>query len=149
MITEYFETSKDESLEETKTKILSLLKSLETDKIENEDFEKIIEAELIKTVSENEEDLINTQKQLYLDWDINRENVLKELLENAQKENRLNEIEMEKKELKDREDVLYFFENEEKWDLIIDKKRIRYPKKNVVKKQDKRLAEKNYIPPEV
>lgn len=54
-----------------------------------------------------------------------------------------------KKELEDKERVLTFFENEDKIDLTIDSKIVRYKKRWFGKKKKPRALDEDYIPPEI
>lgn len=87
--------------------------------------------------------------QIYEDWCTIRAEKLNEELERLQRAQRLSNIEQVTKDMITEEQKLWFFENEDKLDLQIESKIVRYPKRWFGKKKKPRVIDVNYIPPEV
>jgi len=100
-------------------------------------------------VSNKEKEAIEEQCKVYAEWEILKERLLQEQLDELTKQERLAKVQLEKEQLLKREEVLFFFDNEEKWELEIEKKRVFYRKRYFGKRKKPRAADDNYIPPEV
>lgn len=84
---------------------------------------------------------------MYKDWEVFRPQELDRQLERMNKVKRLQKVQSIKEELRNKEQVLFFFDKESKYDLIKEEKMKRM-KKNVTK--TKNLKEDlSYIPPEI
>ncbi|KAJ1528417.1 hypothetical protein ONE63_006831 [Megalurothrips usitatus] len=95
---------------------------------------------------------IEEQKKLYSIWEEERVAKLRAVQEEFRKQEALKRIEEQKRELAEKEKEIFFFENEDKLDLMIESKEealanITAEKSEV--KEDKSLKDANYIPPEV
>ncbi|KAF6199573.1 hypothetical protein GE061_007599 [Apolygus lucorum] len=107
-------------------------------------------ADKVKTLVLSEEPkIIKEQRQAFSAWEDQRERVLKDELEELKKKKRLIEVDKMKQELKEEEEQIFFFDNEDKMDITIENKRVRYPKKWVGKKKNKREIGAEYVPPEI
>uniref|UniRef100_A0A2M4AN83 Putative mitochondrial 28s ribosomal protein s27 n=1 Tax=Anopheles triannulatus TaxID=58253 RepID=A0A2M4AN83_9DIPT len=118
-------------------------------KLKKESFEKLILELVNKSVADNEAAQIETQKKTYNDWCTLRQRRLDEEIERLQRAKRLKEIEQLTVEMEKEEQKLWFFENEDKIDLEIDRKRVFYPKRWFGKKKKPRTVDVDYVPPEV
>lgn len=87
--------------------------------------------------------------QAFIDWESRRQAVFEEQMADLERQKRLANVDAMKKDLEAREQVLTFFENEDKIDLMIDSKKPRYKKKWFGKKKKPRVIDENYVPPEV
>ncbi|XKL61880.1 hypothetical protein PGB90_001713 [Kerria lacca] len=105
---------------------------------------KIILLEEIKNHKENE---IRIQEKLYDDWQILREEKLKQYLNELNIKQRLENVKRRKEELKLKEELLYFFDNESEIDLSIETKTEKIKKRTFNK--SKTEEENIYVPPEI
>uniref|UniRef100_A0A1B6I1S5 28S ribosomal protein S27, mitochondrial n=2 Tax=Homalodisca liturata TaxID=320908 RepID=A0A1B6I1S5_9HEMI len=81
-----------------------------------------VETRLRDLVKTNESSEINKQLQIYEKWEIHRGKLLQEQIVRLNKEKQLAEIERQKQLLREKEEELFFFDNEDKLDLIIEEK---------------------------
>lgn len=95
--------------------------------------------------------------QAYLDWECKRTSVLDEQMKAIDRERRISNIEKIKKDLKQKEQLLTFFDKEEEIELQIEKiqererkedERIRAMHKSA-KKLRKLVTTESYIPPDI
>lgn len=100
-------------------------------------------------VAEHEAADIEQQKKIYSEWCELRHQRLKEELDRLQRRKRVEDIDRINKSLIDEEQKLWFFENEDKIDLLIDSKKIFYHKRWFGKKKKPRTVDEGYVPPEV
>uniref|UniRef100_A0A146LW95 28S ribosomal protein S27, mitochondrial n=1 Tax=Lygus hesperus TaxID=30085 RepID=A0A146LW95_LYGHE len=106
--------------------------------------------EKVKALVPSEEPkMIEEQCQAFVSWEDQRESVLKAELEELNRKQRLAEVEQMKQQLKKEEEEIFFFDNEDKMDIAIENKRVRYPKKWPGKKKRKREVGSEYVPPEI
>lgn len=85
--------------------------------------------------------------QIYKEYESFRREELQRYLEHLNKMKRLQKVEQVKKDLREKEQLLFFFDNEHKHDLVNEEKLKRMKKKLAVVKSPKEdLA---YIPPEI
>ncbi|CAH1708246.1 28S ribosomal protein S27, mitochondrial [Aphis gossypii] len=100
-----------------------------------------------EAVTKNEETEIHNQKSIYKKWESFRREELSRYLEHLNKLKRLQKVQQAKQDLKEKEQLLFFFDNEHKHDLVKEEKMKRM-KKTVVK--DKTLKDDlTYVPPEI
>ncbi|XP_001660024.2 uncharacterized protein LOC5571928 [Aedes aegypti] len=118
-------------------------------KLNNESFEKLLLAEVNKSVAENEQRQITEQAKIYNEWCDVRQQRLDEELARLQRAKRIQDMEQMAREMEQEEQKLWFFENEDKIDLQIDSKKVFYPKRWFGKKKKPRVVDEGYIPPEV
>ncbi|XP_043487403.1 uncharacterized protein LOC122514560 [Polistes fuscatus] len=95
-----------------------------------------IENEVKSAVDQYAETDISEQKEIFLEWERIREEILKQQQILLDKQLRLENIQKIKEELEKKERLLTFFENEEKIELEIEKKQ------EIIKEEDERLARK-------
>lgn len=123
---------------------VSSLSSLKEEKVD-----ELIENLMKNAVKEQEAKDIEQQKKIYLSWIDERETKLNEEINRFNRIQRLLNIEKVQEGLQAEEKKLWFFENEDKIDMEIEDKRVYYPKRWFGKLKKPRLADENYIPPEV
>ncbi|CAG7837470.1 unnamed protein product [Allacma fusca] len=99
--------------------IPSVKATLDSNKIVSVDAPLIpkVEELLKKAITENASMEVTNQIQLYQDWEQIRNQTLLDQVQRVKNEKRLQEIEEQKKELTEREETIFFFENEEEWML--------------------------------
>lgn len=120
--------------------------SLET---KPENMGALLEEEVKKAERKIGERDIVEQCETFSKWEIERERAVEEQKNRILREERLANVEEKQKELKDREQKLWFFENEEKFELDIEAKKIYYRKKWFGKRKKPRKVDQDYIPPEI
>lgn len=146
------EKSEDEKrdFELHKDDINSLLLKLEnSDSLATDELLKVTEDKMKEIIKENETKTIENQIKVYEEWENQRRELVNEHIEQMKREKTLAEITAVKEEIKGKEKELFFFENEDKWDIMIESKKIPYPKKWLGKKKKKRVEDTEYVPPEI
>ncbi|KAK2589336.1 hypothetical protein KPH14_007884 [Odynerus spinipes] len=133
------------------------LDKLRSSNLHKENLLERIENEVKSAVAHYAETDILQQQESFLEWEKIRESTLKEHQALLDKELRLQNIEKMKKELEKKERILTFFENEEKIELEIEKKRemirqedeklAKCPKK--IKALQKLVEQEVYVPPNI
>lgn len=78
-----------------------------------------------------------------------RELKLEEQTKRLDRARRIQIIQEKQKEMKDHEQKLWFFENEDKIDLQIEEKEQMVEKETAVKKKSSKTVDENYVPPEI
>ncbi|XP_025203915.1 28S ribosomal protein S27, mitochondrial [Melanaphis sacchari] len=100
-----------------------------------------------EAVTKNEETEIQNQKIIYKQWESFRREELSRYLDHLNKLKRLQKVQQAKQDLKEKEQLLFFFDNEHKHDLVKEEK-LKRMKKTVIK--DKSLKDDlTYVPPEI
>lgn len=84
---------------------------------------------------------------MYKEWESFRRKELQSYMEHLNKMKRLQKVQQIKQELKEKEQLLFFFDNENKYDLVKEEKVKRMKKKQTTTKSTK--DDLTYIPPEV
>jgi small subunit ribosomal protein S27 len=136
----------DEKMSEDQENFKAFLSSYQTS---DDDLVSALEKGVKETVIQYEAKDTEKQKIVYMEWEKKREEELvKQLAELARLE-RLAEIEEKKKYLQEKEERLYFFDNEHEWELKIEENRPRYVKRWFGKKKKKRVIDEGYVPPEI
>lgn len=88
--------------------------------------------------------------QLYDKWELIRAELLQDQINRLNKDKQLAEIKVEKEKLIEKEKELFFFDNENKIDLIIEHKYERPPTRTYFgKKKKPRPSDEVYIPPDI
>lgn len=88
--------------------------------------------------------------QIYELWNTIRENKLKEELERVDRYNRIHKIGSLMEEMKEREQRLWFFENEDQIDVELETRgQHEDKKKKITARKQKLIDDDNYVPPEV
>jgi len=85
--------------------------------------------------------------QIYKEWESFRREELQRYMEHLNKMKRLQKVQQIKQELREKEQLLFFFDNENKYDLIKEEKVKRMKKKQTTTKSTK--DDLTYIPPEI
>ncbi|XP_042239823.1 uncharacterized protein LOC121877928 [Homarus americanus] len=139
---------------EIKERITSGILRLEAsgDKVAELDLGSCINEMVQKAATEAESSDIKAQEDTYLSWEKIRENEFQVQLDEYKKRQLLAEIERKKKDLAEREEVIFFFDNKEKLEMLLpDTRRKYYPKKLSLRypKKKPRKVDEGYIPPEV
>ncbi|CAG9762880.1 unnamed protein product [Ceutorhynchus assimilis] len=91
---------------------------------------------------------INQQCKIYQQWEQNRLKSMEDQKQRLHTAKRLENIKDLKQALKEKEEKLWFFENEEQIDLAIDAKTKFYPKRWFGHKKKPRHVDEGYIPPQ-
>lgn len=86
--------------------------------------------------------------QLFKSWTEIREQKLEEQTKRLDRAKRMQLIQEKQKDLKEQEQQLWFFENEEAIDLEIEEKE-KLEEKSPEKKSVAKKSDENYIPPEI
>ncbi|PSN51226.1 hypothetical protein C0J52_10547 [Blattella germanica] len=141
----------DPSEKDMKNKITKLVNELvSTGLIADGDLQEIILNKVKPVVSSMETELIEKQCKAYSEWETLRKNILQQQLDELNRQQRLAKVKEEKENLQKREEVIFFFDNEEKWELEIEKKEAEINKiRKVDKKKKINPKDEIYIPPEV
>ncbi|XP_066257153.1 small ribosomal subunit protein mS27 [Euwallacea similis] len=92
---------------------------------------------------------ISKQCEMFEKWQQERVRLLEEQKQRLTTAKRLETIEDLKKALKDKEEKLWFFENEEKIDLDIEAKQKFYPRRWFGHRKRHRQIDTDYVPPEI
>ncbi|XP_022168657.1 28S ribosomal protein S27, mitochondrial [Myzus persicae] len=100
-----------------------------------------------EAVSKNEEKEIQNQKTIYKEWESFRREELSRYLDHLNKLKRLQKVQQAKQDLKEKEQLLFFFDNEHKHDLIKEEK-LKRMKKTVIKDKSHK-DDLTYVPPEI
>ncbi|XP_076370412.1 uncharacterized protein LOC143256706 isoform X2 [Tachypleus tridentatus] len=126
-----------------KSSIESKLQTLESKGcVSNEDSHKLMN-QMVEDVTKYEDDDIQRQKMLFKEWDKQREVFLTQQIEEYLQEKRAKAIEEKMKELSEKEELLFFFEN---W----DKHEMELAEVEKLEKEKKGLkVEEEYVPPEI
>jgi len=144
--------SKDEESEEEKISRESALTQLgQVTTVELE-----LSSELIKLIEVSakltEDSDIKEQNEIYNNWEEKRQMEVDRQLQLYEKQRFIAEIEAKKKDLEEREEVIFFFDNKDKLEMMLpDRKKKFYPKKNSLKfgKKKPKKVDEGYIPPTV
>jgi len=144
--------SKDEESEEEKISRESALAQLG----QIATVELDLSSELLKLIEVSakltEDSDIKEQNQIYSNWEEKRQMEVDRQLQLYEKQRFITEIEDKKKDLKEREEVIFFFDNQDKLEMMLpDRKKKYYPKKNSLKfgKKTPKKVDEGYIPPTV
>ncbi|XP_069681686.1 small ribosomal subunit protein mS27 isoform X2 [Periplaneta americana] len=145
---EMFKASLEEC--EIREELLPLLTQLESaGQVIGDDLHEAVVSKVRSEVSKQESEAIAAQCKLYKEWETLREDLLQQQLKELDKQQRLSNVRAEKERISKDEEVLFFFDNEEKWELAIEKKRKFYRRRYFGKRKTFKSKDENYIPPEV
>lgn len=138
------------SADELKGKFLHLLKELDSlGWVTDNDLHEAVVNKVKSVVSSKEKEAVEEQCKVYKEWETEKQRLLQEQLDELTRQQRLAKVQLEKEALLKREETLFFFDNEEKWELAIEKKRVFYRRRYFGKRKKPRVADDDYIPPEV
>ncbi|XP_066973114.1 small ribosomal subunit protein mS27 [Macrobrachium rosenbergii] len=146
-------TSSDDS--ENQEKIMSLVTRLESSGtcIKEVNLKSVIEDHVKNVAAKAEADDIKVQEGLYATWEKMRQEEVEKQLEEYRRKQLLEEIERKKNELKTKEELFTFFENQDRLEMLLDRKPVVREKDRThffphkIKKPKK--VDEDYIPPEV
>ena len=117
------------------------------------DVASFLEAELKASVTSNEPDYIEKQRQVYNQWVQDREAALRTQLAMYEKELRLEKLDQLKRDLAEKEERLFFFDNFEDMERHKNKKFAKwtktFPPKSGIKVPRKETVKDDYVPPEI
>lgn len=116
--------------------------------ISNECLHIAVENKVKAVVAEHEQQMLAAQCSVYVEWEKLREEVLQKELNKAKTERKLQQIQEEKERLAKQEEELFFFDNLEKINLVIEEAKSSQ-KAQLKTKGEKKVEDENYIPPEV
>lgn len=138
------------SADQLKGKFLHLLKELDSlGLVTDSDLHEAVVNKVKSVVSSKEKEAVEEQCKVYKEWETQKQRLLQEQLDELIRQQRLAKVQLEKEALVKREETLFFFDNEEKWELEIERKRVFYRRRYFGKRKKPRVADDNYIPPEV
>ncbi|XP_061391815.1 uncharacterized protein LOC133327275 [Musca vetustissima] len=129
--------------------IAAKLESAAAQKKSNKNFEELIDSELEESVAKEAKTLAERQKELFPKWQQLREEKKKALEKEIADMERKENIEKLQNEIETKKQLLWFFEEEDKLDLEIYKKRVFYPKRWFGKKKKPRVLDEHYVPPQI
>ncbi|KAK3869229.1 hypothetical protein Pcinc_025458 [Petrolisthes cinctipes] len=108
-----------------------------------------IQTLLSQVTAQAEQQDIKAQNDTYQYWEKRRAEEFQRQLDEYRKRELLDEIEEKKKDLAEREQVIFFFDNKEKLELVLQQKKDQYKDKSKYQKKQKKKVDTDYIPPEV
>ncbi|EFA02747.1 small ribosomal subunit protein mS27 [Tribolium castaneum] len=111
----------------------------------SEDVQTILEKQLTESIAVTSEKDIANQCSLFKQWENERLQALEEQKKRLHTLERLAEVERMKKELSEKEEKLWFFENEEKIELEIEEGTAAIPTRQTKEKK----TDEDYVPPEI
>ncbi|GLH08655.1 28S ribosomal protein S27, mitochondrial [Gryllus bimaculatus] len=127
-----------------------LVKELETKGlVTNDDLHDAVVSKVEQIVAREEKNMISTQEALYGEWEKMREKVLKEEMEELKRQQRLALVEQEKQQLIQKEKELFFFDNEDKIDMLLEKQGLQEEVEKKLRGKTSKDPEVDYIPPEI
>ncbi|XP_066154516.1 small ribosomal subunit protein mS27 [Euwallacea fornicatus] len=129
------------------SKVKDAISELKTES--DTDVGKILIENVKHSVEKYSESDISRQCENFEKWQQERTRLLQEQQHRLTTAKRLETIDDLKKALKDKEERLWFFENEEKIDLEIEAKQKFYPRRWFGYRKPRRQVDTNYVPPEV
>ncbi|XP_034238506.1 28S ribosomal protein S27, mitochondrial-like [Thrips palmi] len=136
---------------EVKQKVSDVLGGLEASAI-SEDMLAEVSSLVKEAVKLQESKLIEEQKELYTSWDKERVLALRKHQEEVMKEEALRRIDQQKLELVEKEREIFFFDNQDKLDLMIEKNEEIFKEieeKEKFTKEIQAAKDAEYIPPDV
>jgi small subunit ribosomal protein S27 len=110
---------------------------------------ELMETLVKKAVLEFEGKDIEAQEKRYLQWEEDRQHYLAKQLRENEIRQRAQSIEEKKKYLEEKEQLLSYFENEDKYDLLIEELDVAEEKRKLEAKEVKKDDSDTYLPPEV
>ncbi|KAL4703389.1 hypothetical protein ACJJTC_011178 [Scirpophaga incertulas] len=134
----------DDDSKEILTNILSVLTKFSQT---NASLEESIKTMIENAINRNQNKDIEKQNQLFQVWSITRQQRLDEQTERLNRAKRLEDINRSQEQLKIEEQKLWFFDNEDNIDLVIEEKEQRNT--NTSKTKSIHKADEDYIPPEI
>jgi small subunit ribosomal protein S27 len=108
-----------------------------------------LEGLIKKTVTEHESKDIEAQEKRYKQWEQDRQHMLAKQLRKNEIKQRTQAVEEKKKYLQEKEQLLSFFENEDKYDLLIEELEKDEEKRKLEDREIKTEDKDDYVPPEV
>ncbi|XP_030763769.1 uncharacterized protein LOC115888246 [Sitophilus oryzae] len=110
---------------------------------------KLLIENVNKAYQQTSESDISEQCKVFKAWEEERAKAIEEQTVRLTTAKRLKNIQDLKKAMERKEEKLWFFDNEEKIDLAIDKKTIFYPKRYFGPKKKPKKIDESYVPPDV
>ncbi|XP_055318778.1 uncharacterized protein LOC129576866 [Sitodiplosis mosellana] len=138
---------KDENYQHFRTAVDKLAESSAS--LESASLEDAIRSLATATVNEHETKEIEEQTKIYALWGQIRETKLQDELNRVDRHNRLEKVDLLLQEMAEEEEKLWFFENETKIDLEIEKISTDHVKTQKVSRRQQKIIDDAYIPPEV
>jgi len=123
-----------------------VLKSL---KIVDGNLFELMESSVKEAVSKFEAKAIQDNEKRYEQWEEQRQLLLSKQLRENEIKQKTKEIEEKRKYLQEKEQLLTFFENEDKYDLMIEKLEEEEEKRKLESRQEVTTETDIYVPPEV
>jgi small subunit ribosomal protein S27 len=117
--------------------------------LSDENVAELIEKSMKQAISTQEPKDLEEQKQIYAQWNEERQQKLDAEIARLHRIQRLINVEKVQEDLKAEEKKLWFFENEDKIDMEVEGKKVYYPKRWFGKVKKPRVVDENYVPPDV
>ncbi|XP_064097369.1 uncharacterized protein LOC135208780 [Macrobrachium nipponense] len=120
---------------------------------EEVNLKSVIEDHVKDVAAKAEADDIKVQESLYSTWERMRQEEVEKQLEEYRRKQLLEEIERKKNQLKSKEELFTFFENQDRLEMLLDRKPVVREKDRThffphkIKKP--KVVDEDYIPPEV
>ncbi|XP_022191462.2 28S ribosomal protein S27, mitochondrial [Nilaparvata lugens] len=114
-----------------------------------DDVVEIAKNQMLENIKTHEKSTIGSQVQIYAEWEKQREKLINEHIDMLKRDRMVEEIEEAKREMQETEEELFFFDNEDKLDLLIEHKykpRFVTWRGYIKKKRDTNVE---YVPPEI
>ncbi|KAJ0179294.1 hypothetical protein K1T71_005006 [Dendrolimus kikuchii] len=143
-----FNKEKEKTETETQDTLDKCVSLLLKSKVAEESLEEALNVAIENAINRRHKKDISTQQELFQSWVKIRQEKLEEQIERLDRAKRAQLLEEKQKEMKDEEQKLWFFENEEKIDLQIEEKE-KLIDKTVTTKKTSKDTDDNYVPPEI
>ncbi|XP_065333565.1 uncharacterized protein LOC135935276 [Cloeon dipterum] len=131
-----------EKLPESVAKSIASIKTVDGNLLE------AMEASLKEAVSKNESQDIEAQEKKYVEWEETRQKLLAKQLRESEIRQKMTEIEKKKEYLREREQLLTFFDKEDQYNLMLEDSQIEEEQKKLTENKVA-VEEEVYVPPEV
>uniref|UniRef100_A0A1I8NNZ1 Mitochondrial 28s ribosomal protein s27 n=1 Tax=Stomoxys calcitrans TaxID=35570 RepID=A0A1I8NNZ1_STOCA len=131
------------------TEICNKLEAIAAEKKSSKSLEELLDVFLSEKIAIEAKQLAEKQKQLFPTWQKLREEKKEMIEKEISVMERKETVEKIKNEIENKKQLLWFFEEEDKLDLEIYKKRVFYPKRWFGKKKKPRVLDEHYVPPQI
>lgn len=131
------------------TELVQLLEEIAAKKKASKSLEECIDLLLSEYLVKDDKSLAEAQKQMFSIWQQKRDETKTAIEKEISIRERKEKIESITNEIDTKKQLLWFFDDEDKLDLEIYKKRVFYPKRWFGKKKKPRVADEHYVPPQI
>ncbi|XP_022114511.2 28S ribosomal protein S27, mitochondrial [Pieris rapae] len=134
--------------EESKECVDKCINLLSNVKVAEGSLEESIKNLVENAINKSQSKDISLQEKMFKEWEVMREQKLQEQITRLDRIKRVQAIEEKQSILQKEEQLLWFFENEEKIDLQIEEKE-QMEDKSQIKRKSQDKSDEDYIPPEI